>query len=545
MSKSAIGVDLGPPRMSVEVLGGAGRSRRRHGSRPPRGLFLVATAAVLLILVPVVVNVGQAIAGGWSSARRVLHDQAALSLLGHTLFIAAIVTPLCVVVGVSFAWFLERTELPGRRVWALLMVAPLTVPPLVVSFAWVSVTSAMQGYLGAVVITTLTYSPIVFLLVTVALRGLDPALEESARSLGCGAGATFWRVVLPHLRPAILGGSLLVALDLLVEYDAYAALHVQTFSTNVYAQYQFGSTTGAAVLSCVTTVLCVVFLVVEAKARGGAGYARIDQGTRRPPIRHELGRAKIPVLIALGALVGASLGVPIGTLIYWFTQSSAAGLAAASAGLHYLPVATLTSVGLGVGAAVVGVALALPLALIVTRFRSRFGAFLERGSYLSFALPDLVGALALAYAAVHFARFLYESVPLLVIGYAILFVPLALVAIRASLGQIEPRLEDSARSLGSSGLGVFGRVTLPLARPGLAAAGLLVFAFTIGDLTTAQVLLPPSMYTLMTQFSANGSTVAFAAAAPYAAVLIGLALVAAAIVLHGYGRVRTARPADR
>jgi iron(III) transport system permease protein len=495
--------------------------------------------------VPVAVNVGQAIAGGWSSAQKVLHDQAALSLLGHTLLIAAIVTPLCVVVGVSVAWFLERTQVPGRRVWALLMVAPLTVPPLVVSFAWVSISSAMQGYLGAVVITTLTYSPIVFLLVTVALRGLDPALEESARCLGCGSSATFWRVVLPHLRPAILGGSLLVVLDLLVEYDAYAALHVQTFSTNVYAQYQFGSTTGAAVLSCITTVLCVAFLMVEAKARGGASYARIDQGTRRTPIRHELGRVKIPVLIALAALVGASLGVPIGTLIYWFTQSSAAGLAAASAGLHYLPVATVTSVGLGVGAAVVGVALALPLALVVTRYRSRYGALLERSSYLSFALPDLVAALALAYAAVHFARVLYESIPLLIIGYAILFVPLALVAIRASLGQLEPRLEDSARSLGSSGLGVFGRVTLPLARPGLAAAGLLVFALTVGDLTTAQVLLPPSMYTLMTQFSANASTVAFAAAAPYAAVLIGLALVAAAIVLHGYGRARVVRlPTD-
>jgi iron(III) transport system permease protein len=518
------------------------RRPRGVGDRPrtaPRLLLAAAAVAVLLILIPVVVNVGQAFSGGWGSVRQVLHDEAALSLLGHTLLIAAVVTPLCGVLGVSTAWFLERTQVPGRRVWVLLVVAPLTVPPLVVSMAWVSLTSAMQGYLGAIVITTLTYSPLVFLLVIVALRGLDPALEESARSLGCGSGATFWRVVLPHLRPAILGGLLLVVLDLLVEYDAYAALHIQTFSTSVYAQYQAGSTTGAAVLSCLTTLLCVLFLVAETQARRGANYARVAFGARRAVVRHELGRRKVPVVVGLCALVGASLGVPVYMLVDWFTQSSAAGVAAASGSTNYLGVATLTSVGLGLGAAAVAVLLAVPLALVVTRYRSRLGTLFERGSYLSFALPDLVGALALAYAAVHFARFLYESIPLLILAYAILFVPLAVVAIRASFGQIEPRLEDSARSLGSSGLAVFGRVTLPLSRPGLAAAGFLVFAFAVGDLTTAQVLLPPSMYTLMTQFSANASTVAFAAAAPYAAALIVLALVAAAIVIHGYGRIRT------
>jgi iron(III) transport system permease protein len=422
------------------------------------------------------------------------------------------------------------------------MVAPLTVPPLVVSFAWVSLGSAMQGYLGAVVITTLTYSPIVFLLVTVAIRGLDPALEESARSLGCGWAATFWRVVLPHLRPAILGGSLLVLLDLLVEYDAYAALHVQTFSTAIFARYQAGSTASAAVLSCITTLLCILFLAGEARARHGANYTGVATGARRAPVRLELGRSKLPVVVALGALAAASLGVPIGTLVYWFSQSSEAGSAAASAGLHFLPAATLTSIGLGFGAAAVALLLAVPLAVAATRYRSRFASMLERGSYLSFALPDLVGALALAYAAVHYVRPLYESVPLLILAYAILFVPLAVVAVRASLGQIEPRLEDSARSLGLSDLSVLRRVTLPLARPGLAAAGLLVFAFVLGDLTTAQVLLPPSMYTLMTQFSANASTVAFAAAAPYAAVLIVLALIAAAIIMYGYGRVRVAEP---
>ncbi len=101
-----------------------------------------------------------------------------------------------------------------------------------------------------------------------------------------------------------------------------------------------------------------------------------------------------------------------------------------------------------------------------------------------------MAAIALSYAASHYARFLYGSFALLVFAEAILFLPFAVVAMRATLGQIEPALEDSARSLGAGPLTTLWRVTLPLARPGSSLAAVLVFAFVLGDLSTAQVLLP-------------------------------------------------------
>ena len=109
---------------------------------------------------------------------------------------------------------------------------------------------------------------------------------------------------------------------------------------------------------------------------------------------------------------------------------------------------------------------------------------------------------------------------------------------RATLGQIEPALADSARALGNGPVRTMWRLTLPLARPGLAAAGVLVFAFVLGDLSTAQVLLPPGLYTLGTEFQANSSTVAFAAAAPFAAVLVVLAMAATYVLMSRFGRVR-------
>jgi iron(III) transport system permease protein len=240
---------------------------------------------------------------------------------------------------------------------------------------------------------------------------------------------------------------------------------------------------------------------------------------------------------ALAGTIG--VGVPLGTLVYWFTQSSRAGLAGASANVHFLDPAAITSVALGVASALVALAFAVPVAFLVVRHKGRLSTVLERATYLSFALPDLVAAIALAYAASHYAPGLYGSIALLVLAEAVLFVPFAIVALRATLGQIEPALEDSARSLGLGPLRAFARVTMPLARPGLAAAGVLVFAFVLGDLGTVQVLLPPGLYTLGTEFQANAATVAFAAAAPFAAALVALSMIATYVLMTCFGRVRT------
>jgi iron(III) transport system permease protein len=225
-------------------------------------------------------------------------------------------------------------------------------------------------------------------------------------------------------------------------------------------------------------------------------------------------------------------------LVYWFTQSSNAALSGASASMQYLWPATLTSLLLGVASALVAILLALPIAVAATRYKGGLTTVLERSVYLSFALPDLVAGIALAYAASHFVHALYGSVVLFVLAEAILFVPFAVVALRSTLGLIEPALEESARSLGLGPLRTFWRVTAPLARPGLAAAGALVFAFALSDLSTAQILLPPGMYTLGTQFWANSRTVAFAAAAPYGGVLIVLAIVTTGVLMSRFGRVR-------
>jgi iron(III) transport system permease protein len=277
-------------------------------------------------------------------------------------------------------------------------------------------------------------------------------------------------------------------------------------------------------------------LAGEARLRGRTNYTRIGSGARRGIALYRLGRATPLALAGLALLVAVSLGIPLGLLVHWFSQGGS--VAGAPAGAGSLWPATLTSVLLGAASALVAVLLALPVAILAVRYLGRLSTAIERSVYLSFALPDLVAAIALAYAASHLAGFLYGSVALLVLAEAMLFIPFAVVALRSTIALIEPSLEESARSLGLGPLRTLWRVTVPLARPGLAAAGVLVFAFALGDLSTAQVLLPPGLTTLGTQFWADSGTVAFAAAAPYAAVLVVLALLATYVLMSRFGRVR-------
>ena len=147
----------------------------------------------------------------------------------------------------------------------------------------------------------------------------------------------------------------------------------------------------------------------------------------------------------------------------------------------------------------------------------------ERSTYIVQALPGLVIALALVYFSMRWAFFLYQTPQLLVIAYAILFFPLALVAVKASVAPRPIGLEDVGRSLGRGPIEVFCRVTLPLVGPGLAAAFCLVFLSAVTELTATLILVPTGVQTLATQFWAYTTNLSYGAAAPYAALLVAIA----------------------
>nr|WP_321986877.1 iron ABC transporter permease [uncultured Lichenicoccus sp.] len=506
--------------------------------RPPphAGLLLAACIGPLLVLVPILTILFEAVRIAPADASDLLFRPLVGQLLDNTVTLVAASTVSAALVGTAAAWCVERTRLPGRRAWAVLVAVPLAIPPFVTSYAWVSLSNDLQDFGGALLVVTSAYYPLVYLPVAATLRGMDPALEETARALGCSPARCFWRVVLPQLRPSLLGGMLLVALNALVEFGAFSLLRYRTFTTEIYAEYRTGfAGPGAALLAAVLVVGCLALLAGEAILRGRTRYARVGRFTRRPATLLRLGWTLAPVLAGLSLLVALTIGVPVGMVLYWLTQPGSAASSPVTATLAGLLSATFASVGFGLAAAGLTVALAIPLGFLAARHPGRAVMALERTSFLAQGVPGIVVALALVSIAVQVLRPLYQSAGLLVVAYAILFLPLALVGVRAAFAQAQRGLDEAARSLGLAWPEVFRRVLLPVAGPGLGAAAALVFVSTVTELTTTLLLSPIGTRTLATEVWVDTSTLAFAAAAPYAALMVTLSLLSTWLLVRRFG----------
>ena len=485
----------------------------------PGPLALVCAAVLVVVGSPLLFVVLQAAQAGTGPARALLHRPLIGELVWHTVTLTAAVTAITVVLGFGCAYLVERTDLPLRRVLAVALVLPMAVPEFVQGFSWVSLTG-FRGYWAAVLVMSCSLYPLVYVPVAASLHRSDPAVEEVARSLGHSAWSTLWRVTVPLTRPALAGGALLVCLYLLGEYGAFAALQFRTFATAIYTEYRVAYNTASA--SVLTLMLCALALVVvAAETRAGRNTTTTRANSDgRGPARLPLAGWRWPALVGPIGLLGLALGVPLTALGVWFARGNSSTLPPAS-----ILTETATTLLYAVAAAVVATLGAIPLAVYSWRRRTRLAGAVERGAYLTRALPGIAVGLSIVYATIHFARPVYETAPMLVAGYVVLFFPLALTGVRAALATVPPAVEEVARSLGQRPWRVLLRVTLPLIAPGIGASAALVTLSASTELTATLLLRPIGTDTLATQFWTYTTGLAYGAAAPYAAVMIGISIV--------------------
>jgi iron(III) transport system permease protein len=484
---------------------------------------LIASSAVVAgaMLLPLAFMLVQAAQVGWPELSDLLFRHLTAVLLWNTVSLAAVVTAASAAIGTGAAFVTERTNIPGRRAISALVVLPVAVPDFVIAWGWTSLVPSLHGLWGASLVLTLGLYPLVYLPVAASFRGADPAQEEVSRSLGRGRFRTFWSVSLRNARLALLGGCLLVALYLLAEYGAFEILRYQTFTTEIFAEFQVGfNTPAASALSLVLVALGLVVLAGEALLARSAQRG-LPQPRARVVTRARLGAATLPVLLSMVLLVVLALGVPLWAIWHWMASSQRTTLPAASS---LGSAAWHTAVYSGCAAAV-ATAGALPVAILAVRYRGRLAMVFERTCLLVQALPGLVIALALVFFAVRYASAVYQSAFLLVAAYAVMFFPLALVAVRASVARVPTSLEEVARSLGQAPPVVMLKVTLPLVLPGLLAAFFLVFLTAVTELTATLILVPTGVQTLATQFWSYTTDFSYGAAAPFAATMLAVAVV--------------------
>jgi len=498
------------------------------------GRLVVALSVVIALglLMPLGLLALDARSAGWSEIRTVLFRERSWILLRHTVGLAALVVVLSVAIGVATAYCTERSRIPARRMWTVLLVLPVAIPDFVVGYAWHSIAPTLNGLFAATLVMTLGTYPLVYLPVAAALRRTDPAMEETAQSLGKGSISTFFRVTLPLIRTAVLGGSVLVVLTVISEYGAFEILRYQTFTTEIFTEFKFEPQAAAALsvpLVCLGLLVLFVDGIIPRRTATATSTRRIAATTR-------MRWTSAPILAALTALVGLAVATPIGTLVYWMAQSQHSTLPAAAT----VGEATWTTLKYSAGGAGIAVIGALPVAMLTFRRTSTPRIVLERATFVTQAVPGVVVALSLVYLATNYAFRLYQTPLLLLAAYAILHFPLALVCVKTSVAQAPAQLADVGRSLGRGPVAVFFRVTLPLLAPGLLAGFCLVFLTAVTELTATLVLAPIGVETLATQFWSYQSEVAYGAAAPYALVIVLLAAVPGAVLGLWFDRERRA-----
>jgi iron(III) transport system permease protein len=504
---------------------------------------------VLPALLPILFLVARVL-GASDSAWRTLFATSTLSLLLRSIAFAVGVTVSATICGVAAAWLVARTDLRRARLWATLVSLPLVIPSYVLALSFISLSGSrglaagtigvtipqVTGAFGAWLALTLSTYPYVFLVVRSSMTRLDPSHEEAARSLGAGPWKAFRTVVLPQLRPSIAAGALLVGLYTLSDFGAVSLMRFDVLTRAIYTQYQGRiDRTPAAVLSLVLVVLALIILAVDRRTRSRGVHSsrrptRTGARIRLTATQHRYGTA------FLGSLVGLGVLVPATVLTAWLIR----GLAR-SQEIRMEWGALAGSVSGATLAAIVAVLASIPVAVLVVRHQSPWSRFLQRSVYVIFSLPHIAVALAIVFFGANYLGVFYQSLTVLVIAYATIFLAQASGAAEATLGQVDPQLEDAARSLGSRPATVLRRITVPLMWRGLMAGGGLVFLTTMKELPATLLLRPTGFDTLAVRVWSTTSELFYARAAAPALLLV---LVSALpmyflVIREGSNRTRT------
>ena len=495
--------------------------------RPAFPMVALAVLFSVMALLPLGFVAAVGIETGWPTIKALVFRPRVAELLSNTLWLTLLAVPISIALGVAVAWLTERTALAGRQLWSALAVAPLAIPAFVQSYAWVSAVPSLHGLSAGVFLSVLAYYPFIYMPVAAVLRRLDPTLEDVAASLGTPPWKVFFRVVLPQLRLAICGGALLVALHLLAEYGLYVMIRFDTFTTAIYDQFQSTFSGPAAnMLAGVLALCCLAILLLESVSRGKARYARIGAGAAREQKRRPLGNvAAWGAQLLLLTLVMLAMGVPLLVLCRWLWLGGVENWLHADL-WHSLRQTLL----LGAGGALLTTACAVPIAWLGVRYPRRLFRLLEGCNYITSSLPGIVTALALVTVTIHYARPVYQTEVTLFLAYLLMFMPRALINLRAGIAQAPVELENVARSLGRSPARALWSVTMRLAAPGAAAGAALVFLGVSNELTATLLLSPLGTRTLSTGFWALTSEIDYVAAAPYAMLMIVISLPLTAVL---------------
>jgi len=445
-----------------------------------------------------------------------------LRSLGNTLVLASGATALAGALGLALAWLHGRTNVPWRERLEVLSVVPFFLSPYVGAVAWSYLASPRTGLLnalardlfgargpvlniytrgGMVWVLAIFFTPLMYLFVVEALRRADPALEEAARVSGSSPWQTARRVTLRLATPGILSGALIVFVSSAGEFGVPLALGspfgVETLTTQIYTLTQgyevdYNRAAAVAVVLAWLTIL-LIFVQRRLVQRGsfvtvtGKGYrpALLDLGRARPlALLLNLTYILVAVVLPLAALALVSLSR------VWTGRVDLG--AATLANYAYLFRSGVARTGmahsliLAGGGATLGVALGFAVAYLVHRRGGASAAAVDFITTIPVGFPGIVLAMGVLIAFLRTP--LYGTLGLILLGYLVRFMPYGQRTVSSLLVSLSPELDQCSRVAGASWFGTLRRILVPLLKPGLLGAWLLLFILYLREFPISALL---------------------------------------------------------
>ena len=477
-------------------------------------------ALALLVAVPLLV-----VFSGWLQPSTEVWSHLAETLLSQ-LFINTIKLVIGVglgvmMLGVSLAWLTARCDFPGRRLFDWMLMLPLAIPAYVMAFVAIGlldfsgpVQTALREWLGAgnfwfpeirstggvILVMVLVLYPYVYMLARTAFLTQGRSTLEAAQTLGYGPLSVFWKVALPMARPAIVAGTSLALMETLADFGTVATFNYDTFTTAIYkAWFGFFSLQAASQLASLLLLFVFVSLMTERFTRKRADYHDTMRSGKTPRF-HFSGWRGWGITALLSLFFSLAFLLPFIQLCLWAFGAVSEELDARYLGLLY------HTLVLGLLAALVTTAGALILGFARRYQRDRITSLTVTLSTLGYALPGSVLAVGIMIAVTQADNFLHTfmatmgattsgqilsgSVFALVLAYVIRFMAVAHGPVETGLSRIKHSLPEAAQTLGATPRHVLTKIYLPLLRPGLFTAMLLVLVDTMKEMPATLLMRP-------------------------------------------------------
>ena len=445
-----------------------------------------------------------------------------LELIYNSLSLTLVVCITAMTVGTAQAWLSFRSDLAFRRFFQVVAILPLAMPSYVLAYAWLSVASGINGFIGSWLVLSISTSPYVFLAVSAAFNRHSGSGEEVARTLGRSQLSVARTITWPAIRSSVFGSGLLVALYTLSDFGAVSLMRFDTFTRAIYNAYRASfDRNSAAALALVLVVLTLLLIRIESRS---SSLKATKSSSQYRAMQTKLGKWQAGAQALLFSWFAIGVLIPIMSIIYWTV------IGQSQSNLGEISRAFVNTVGYGFAGGLTVAFVGLAVAILVVRYRSRYSMNVEKTILITHALPGVVVALSFVFLVNQSVPSLYQTSALVLLAYLALFLPNAVAVLKVPISQVPTGIEEVSRTLGNSQFQTLRRAVIPAAAPGILSATAFVGLTVIKELPATLILRPTGIETLATRLWSATSVSAFSAAAPYALLLILVAGIPALFV---------------